>query len=275
MLDTIDRLIGGRAQRAIQGRYRRLHGHTLQTEPTTFTGKLFQRMLQWDESPPLLAQAWTDKHEAKQKANDALGPGHTAKLYWKGTEPRDIPFRELPLPHVIKARHGSRMNLIAHEDLDQLDIIETAERWMQRNYYDHAREGQYRTLTKGILIEECLQNSDGSPLLDFKFWCFHGRPIVVHVDNPDQSINPFFDMGWNLLDLHYRKDCPLPRLDRPANFDQMREMAAQLALGWDFVRVDLFSADNKPYFSEMTFTPNAGGMHFLPAEWDARLGSYW
>lgn len=261
--------------RSISGRYAKIHGQPLPLNPQTFTQKLFHRMLEWDVNPPPAAQVWTDKLHAKERAGSVLGPGHTAKLYWKGAEPRDIPFGELPLPHVIKARHGSRMNLVAREDLDQMDVIHQCSAWMQRNYYDHAREGQYRRLTKGLIIEECLQNSDGSPVLDYKFWCFHGRPIMVHVDNPDQSINPFYDMGWDLLDLHYRKDCPRPRLDRPANFDAMREMAAQLALCWDFVRVDLFSVNDRPYFSEMTFTPNAGGMHFLPEHWDTTLGNYW
>ncbi len=258
----------------IRSRYRRLHGQAWPDVPTTFTQKLFRRMAAWDECPPSAAVAWTDKLHAKECAERLLGPGHVAQLYWAGTDAREIPFGELPLPHVLKGRHGSKMNRVIREDPDQFDLIATADQWMARNYYDHAREGQYRAVPRGLMIEACLTPTHG-PLLDYKFWCFHGKPVVCHVDNPDQSINPFYDTGWNLLDLHYRKDCPRPRLERPGAYDQMREMAARLSTGWDFVRVDLFSVDGQVYFSEMTFTPNAGGMRFLPESWDATLGSWW
>ena len=38
----------------------------------------------------------------------------------------------------------------------------------------------------------------------------------------------------------------------------MKEIAKSLSNGFNFVRVDLFDINGKPYIGEMTFTPHAG-----------------
>ena len=59
---------------------------------------------------------------------------------------------------------------------------------------------------------------------------------------------------------------------KPAKFDEMVKIAKSLSSGHPFLRVDLYEINNKVYFSELTFSPCAGFMPFVPEEWDAKLG---
>jgi hypothetical protein len=125
-----------------------------------------------------------------------------------------------------------------------------------------------------VLVEEYLKNQDQSEPLDYRFWCFNGTPEVIQVDNHTHDINPFFDIQWNLLDLHYREGASRQAMDKPKNFEQMVSVASQLSAGFDFVRVDLYNVDGKIYFGELTFTP-AGSLKLRPTIWDAKLGEKW
>jgi hypothetical protein len=55
----------------------------------------------------------------------------------------------------------------------------------------------------------------------------------------------------------------------------MIEIAAALSAGFDFVRVDLFHTNERIIFGELTFTPLAGLLKFMPASWDGILGEKW
>jgi hypothetical protein len=55
----------------------------------------------------------------------------------------------------------------------------------------------------------------------------------------------------------------------------MREAAACLADGLEFVRVDFYAPPGRILFSELTFTPAAGRGTYRPEGWDRRLGDLW
>ena len=55
----------------------------------------------------------------------------------------------------------------------------------------------------------------------------------------------------------------------------MLQLAAKLANGFDYCRVDFLMSENRLIFSEMTFTPNAGRIPIKPKEWDYKLGALW
>ena len=64
-------------------------------------------------------------------------------------------------------------------------------------------------------------------------------------------------------------------MPRPEHFDDMLYVAARLADGFDFVRVDLYNICGRIYFNEMTFTPTGASMKFIPPAWDVTLGRKW
>jgi len=55
----------------------------------------------------------------------------------------------------------------------------------------------------------------------------------------------------------------------------MLRVAELLAAPFGFVRVDLYNSGDQIHFSELTFTPLAGGLWFAPSGWDEWLGGLW
>ena len=71
--------------------------------------------------------------------------------------------------------------------------------------------------------------------------------------------------GWK------KTDYPL---EKPANFENMVVLAEKLAKNFPFVRVDLYSIENKIYFSEMTFTPAKGTLILDDDKADFEMGEW-
>jgi hypothetical protein len=136
------------------------------------------------------------------------------------------------------------------------------------------REYQYYKIKPRILIEELLNDGIESGPLDYRFWCFHGQPEVVQVDNNVHDINPFYDLSWNKLSLHYRSE-GAGEIPRPTQLEEMILIASKLSDGFDFVRVDLYNIHGRIIFGELTLAPVAGSFSFKPQDWDVILGEKW
>jgi hypothetical protein len=63
-------------------------------------------------------------------------------------------------------------------------------------------------------------------------------------------------------------DYILPQGD---NFPEMIEVVRKLARQFQFVRVDLYMANNNIYFGELTFTDGAGSDPFTPRSFDLEM----
>ena len=216
-----------------------------------------------------------DKLSVRGYVRDKVGDQHLVKLLWHGTRAERIPFDALPLNFVIKASHGSGHVLRIRGAADRDEVVRDASAWLVANYYWRYREFQYFHIPPRLLVEEFLENADGAEALIHRFWCFHGTPRLVNLGNFTRSMSPFYDLEWNRIDLVLKHRAPPPPIEKPRNFDQMITIAARLAEGLDFVRVDLFNVDGKIYFNELTFTPAAGKLHFSPTDWDVTLGCMW
>lgn len=199
----------------------------------------------------------------------------TFRLLWHGKDPRSIPFEELPHRYIIKANHGSRMNILVQGSIDKASAIEQMNGWLDTDYSLRNYEYQYRKIDRRILIEEVLDDGEQGGPLDYKCWCFDGKVECVQVDDAAQTINPFFDCNWQRLPIGYR---PLVReiaIGRPRNLEEMIAVASQLSRGIDFVRVDLYDLKSRIVFGEMTFTPMAGHAKFNPPDCETRFGKLW
>ena len=73
--------------------------------------------------------------------------------------------------------------------------------WNATEYYWRYREHQYLDLPDRLLIEELLDDGHSGGPLDYRFYCFHGHPEIVQVDNYSNGINSFYDTRWNRLNL--------------------------------------------------------------------------
>ena len=192
----------------------------------------------------------------------------------------DIDFDELPDQFVLKCNHGSAMNIIVRDkkSFDKQRAREKLNAWLAVDFADLLLELHYTRIKRKIIAEKFMANGDAPDLTDYKFWCFDGKPIVVQCET-DRSTDlrfDYFDMDFKHTDIersdHKLSDHP-EKIRKPKKFKLMKKLAATLAEGFPFVRVDFYEIDGQVYFGEMTFTPGAGNFYYKSEGTDEYLGS--
>jgi hypothetical protein len=176
---------------------------------------------------------------------------------------------------LIKTNHGSGGNIVFDKTVTQNEVMEKMQKWLGENFYWVNREYHYYDIPRQILIEQFLDDEVENGPLDYRFWCFHGKPEIIQIDNYLHDINPFYDANWNKLDLCYRENLKCCEIQKPETLQEMLDIASKLSADFDFVRVDLYSVKSKVYFGELTFTPVAGQFTFKPEFWNVLLGQKW
>lgn len=274
----VRRRLAGRwaTERILRRRFTDVTGRELDLDnASTMTEKLFRQMILIDRAKDSTWTPLVDKCLAREFIIERVGAEHVVPLYWQGKRPADIPFDDLPLPFVLKANHTSGSVCVVDADSDRDLVRRRARVWLRENYYWFGREYQYYPIDTMLLAEEFLDDGhDGGPL-DYRFWCFHGEPHYIQVDNHDHDINPYYDTDWNLQEVTHRRGTRPFDLPRPAELSTMLEIARAISAGFEFIRVDLYLVRGQVYVGELTFTPAAGKLDFEPREWDARLGALW
>ncbi|HEX8755278.1 MAG TPA: ATP-grasp fold amidoligase family protein [Steroidobacteraceae bacterium] len=260
----------------LKARYARMFGRPLDcANPRTFTEKLFVRMVEMHRHPNPLFTRLADKYEVRQYVREKVGAQYLTGLFWHGQDPRAIPFDALPECYAIKTNHGSGRNIIVRGPADRAAILEHFSRALRQNYYWVAREYHYYAIRPRLLIEELIDDGQPDGPLDYRFWCFGGSPRLVQVDNHSHSINPFYDVDWSKLQLAYRSRAADADIARPDGLHELLRVAGALSADLDFARVDLYCARGRVLVGEITLTPVAGHLKFMPSSWDAVLGRMW
>lgn len=144
------------------------------------------------------------------------------------------------------------------------------------------REHPYYNVPRKIIAEQYMSQEEtkgesDSSLIDYKFYCFSGKPEYCQVIRNRKTFETidFYDMNWQIMPfVGLNPKCtndknPLPR---PNCLDEMIEICSLLCKDLPFVRIDLYNINQHPYFGEITFYPGGGFGRFKPAEWDEKLG---
>lgn len=194
---------------------------------------------------------------------------------WESAE--EIRWEELPESFVLKFNDASGFNLLVPDKsrADWPAIQKQLKKWARRDFWRYYAELQYRGIPKRILCERYIESKSG--LLDYKIYCFHGQPKYILVCVGRENGAPafyFFDDEWNF--------CPITKdgkkepagftLPRPEGLERMLDYARRLSEPFPYVRVDLYDAEGKILFGEMTFTPSAGMDTDRLPETDLMLG---
>lgn len=264
----------GEAQ--LQRAFQRIHGRPVDVEnPTLHSERLMAWLIQLHRKPDLRFSRLADKLASRHYASERLGPEFLTELHWEGTNPREVPFDDLPERFVIKPSHSSGQVILSRPDLDRAGAVEEMSMWMRHNYYWGGREYQYLHIPPRLMVEEWIDDgTDGGPF-DYSFWCFNGTPRLLQLRKYPRVVNQFYDMDWNLLPLKARENIPEVEVARPPLFSEMSEAARRLSEGLDFVRVDFFAPPGRILFCELTFTPAAARSRYYPPEWEEKLGRMW
>lgn len=248
--------------------------------PRRFSEKLWSRMLH-DRNPKLTLLS--DKLRAREYVAAKVGQDYLIPIVWKGNKPEEIPYDQLPQRFVIKTNHGCGYNIIVREkrQLNKKDVELQLENWLAKNYCNDIYIGLawgYKNIKPCIIIEEFLEQNGTAPV-DYKFWCFAGRTecITVHFDRFTEHKIRSFGRNLEPIEWAFGRIVPIQSTpwQEPQNFDTMLRVAESLAEGFGFMRIDLYSLENRVYFGEFTPYPGGGWARYHPARLDSEFGMMW
>jgi hypothetical protein len=244
--------------------------------PRTFNEKVAWRKL-YQRNPQF--SIFSDKVAVKAEIAKLVGEEHIIETLWEGSNPEDTPFDSLIPPYVIKVNHSSGANVFIREaqDVDRERIVASMREQLAFSYGHRLREWGYLGIPRKVMIERMVETPSGDVPEDYKFFVYHGRVHFIHFDCDRfrQHKRNLYDRDWNLLPAKLGYPQTSVVVSKPANLDQMIDLAEKIGAQFDFVRVDLYSPPQGIFFGEVAFYPNAGLQAFAPKEWDNKFGEPW
>ncbi len=108
---------------------------------------------------------------------------------------------------------------------------------------------------KYIVCEKYLEDKKAEELLDYKIFCFNGKPELIFFvsDRVHHARSDFYDLEWNILPFRWEYEPSGKIFPKPSKLEDMIAYAKILSEGFPFVRVDFYQIDGKVYFGELTF----------------------
>lgn len=246
--------------------------------PTSLIEKIYWLQLYTDTS------LWTkcaDKYRVRKYVKDK-GSGETLNiLYGKWNNAKEIDWNLLPEQFVLKT-NNSCGKVILVKNKKELNIPQTIKElnsWLDLKYGYRDAQFHYTKIEPCIIAEELFINKENPThsLVDYKIWCFHGKPecvLVVYNRTKENYLLSLYDLEWNNISKigfnPNNKHVSGVDIPKPASFDQMIEHAKKLSKEFPEVRVDFYDVDGKAIFGEMTFTTGFG---YFSDEYYEHLGS--
>ena len=265
-------------KRLLKIRYRYYTDEKLNLEnPKKFNEKITWLKLHFHV--PLLTQL-ADKFTIREYVSEKIGDVYLNELYDVYYSVDAIDFDKLPNQFVLKGVHGSSLNLIV-KDKNKLDLDAAKSEmrgWMKHCQYKKVGlEWAYKNIEPKIIAEKYLEEEGREVLLDYKFFCFNGKPKFVQIDleRGIKDYRCFYDLDWKKLPFSTVKNPFFEgEVDKPSNFNEMIKLADSLAEDLPFSRIDFYAIKGKTIFGEITFYPADGKKNFVPNEYNKIIGDY-
>lgn len=246
--------------------------------PVTFNEKL-QWLKLHDHNPCYVKMV--DKITAKEYVANIIGWDYIIPTIAVYDSVDDIKFNELPHRFVLKTNHsGGNSGVVICKDKRSFDFEDAKRKLsesLKSNMYRHSREWPYKEIKPRILAEEFITDIGDGDLKDYKFFCFDGevKSLFVGTERMSGDVKfDFFDADFNHLDLVQTHPMSGKQIQKPENFEKMKDLASLLSKGFPHVRVDLYNIDGQIYFGEMTLYHHGGFYPFHPEHWDKDFGSW-
>lgn len=268
----------------IRLQYRMKTGRRLNLKaPERFTEKLQWYKLYYRD--PLMIQC-VDKADVRDYVASCGLSDILVPLIGVYERVEDIDFSALPQQFVMKNTLGGGGNsVMIVKDKQQLDWEATKNQlqsWLDIDSHkkDAGREWPYYSGKNcRIIVEEYI---DADPveggLIDYKFLCFSGKTDYLYVV-ADRTLGNgagfgFYNMEFQRMNYRRNDERELERdLNKPEGFDKMIQIAETLSKPFPHARIDLYNANGKILFGEITFFDGSGYMSYDPDEFDLLAGS--
>jgi len=207
----------------------------------------------------------SDKEFVKMYVKARVGDAYNVPTLAVLRSAEEVDAFEFPADCCIKATHGSKQIIICRGN--QKPDTTSIKTWLTHNYYKGTRERNYKTLNPKVIVEPIIFN--GCQILDYRFFCLHGRVKFILVDvgtGSDDIRRAAFDTTFNQLDFSIRYPRPECALEKPEAWGDMLEVAEMLSEPFAFIRVDMYAHGPSFYVGELTNCHANAGSPFFPAE---------
>ena len=213
---------------------------------------------------------------------------YSPRLLFYTSRVEDLKNDNIPeFPCIIKVSNGTGTNLIVDKKNQYSDAY-------LQNYFKTqivvansrvmaTREHQYYTRAPYLVVEELLQDDQGSIPNDIKIFCFNQRIEFVYcsVDRKGSNVRQMYDENWNRLHFiwvpnaskeKYEKYEASVSIPMPHNFDEMKRIALEISKDFPFVRVDFYETSKGLFIGEITLHHGSGYDTFYPEKYDEFYG---
>lgn len=249
--------------------------------PQTFSEKL-QWLKLYNRKPEY--STMVDKLQVKDYVADIIGSDYIIPTLGVWDNPENIDFDSLPNQFVLKTTHGGGGGGVVicrnKTYFDKNAAVNKLRISMKQSIYKTLREWPYKNVKPRVLAEKYIEDST-LDLIDYKFYCFHGKPLFCQVitNRSTKETIDFFDMRWQHQKFYGLNPVFGPKFCRadiipskPIYLDTMRGIATRLSQGIIFCRIDMYEVQEKIHFGEMTFFPASGFGVFAPSQYNKIIG---
>ena len=245
--------------------------------PLSFNEKLRWMMLNY-RNP--LYSILVNKYTVKEWVASKIGIHHIIPTLGIWDSFDSINFNELPNQFVLKTTHGGGGHgIVICQDKMSFDK-KKAKKILQKSMKDSVYQGEwpYLKVPRKIIAEKYMSDPNSKDLKDYKFFCFNGEVKALFVASErgiaDEPNFDFFDAEFNHLPIKQGHPNAPFQIEKPKNFEMMKDIASILSKDFPHVRIDLYDIDGKIYFGEMTFFHFGGRVPFVPESWDYTFGEW-
>lgn len=258
--------------------YEQMTGRTYDFDnPKTFIEKLNTRKASTDK----LLTRCCDKVAVREYVKEKIGEEYLIPEYFVADKLTSKLYDDMPNQCVLKTASGSGTIEIIYdkEKCNKKEIIKLMREYQKVRFHYVWGEMFYKHVKNRIICEKLLLTEEGKVPVDYKIHCFRngGKPkyfIEIDFDRFGDHRRNYYDEKFELLDLQELHPNYEGKVQKPKNWDKLLEVAKKLSEDFDYVRVDLYSFEEKVYFGELTFCHNAAFSKFNPEKWNIEFGKY-
>lgn len=199
------------------------------------------------------AGEYSNKYLVKDIVKEKIPDIKVAKVLQKCDRFEDFNIELLPDTFVIKVSHwcGDSKVVTKEEFRRNYEQYKTYYNSLLTKKYNPGREPHYTYIKPILFIEEYL----GDNLLDIKFHCIHGAPVIIKIVKNDQV--SMFNLQWEQMNFtRTGKQVRKLNIQKPKNLNMILKHVHTLTENIDYVRLDMYlNKDEDLIFGEYTFTP--------------------
>ncbi|MGB4448630.1 MAG: ATP-grasp fold amidoligase family protein [Cloacibacterium sp.] len=230
-----------------------------------------------------LHQTVSDKFKVREFITQKFGSEYLVPLVMETKFIDQITPESLPdFPIIIKANHDAGNYFIIRDKskVNWQKLRVDCKWWLSWNYYKADREQQYKKIDRRIIVEKLLLTKDGKIPNDYKLNYINGELAFVYVslDREGENFRNIYDNNWEPLNFKWANKYKInktkrgPELPKPMTLEKMREIGAEIAKSFPYVRVDFYDVDGKLYIGEITLCHGGGFDKFEPLSIDEFYG---